>query len=350
MNKSNRANKTNPFTVIFGLEPYSVIPRKTDYEQIVSVFDSERPRTYAYVITGVRGVGKTVLLSSVQKYYSDKNDWYVLRLNPDIDLFESAISQLGEYITLAGEQVNEASINVMGFGVGGSKKSLSNNETILKKMLKHAAKDGKRVLFAVDEATNSNNLKTFFHSYQAFLGEQLPVFLLMTALPENFYSLSSSKNGTFLKRMPKIILGQLNSTMIRNSYMEIFKISEEAATSLAKIVKGYPYAYQVLGDILWENNSTQATDKVLREFDAILDDCVYLPIWEHLSEMERKVIKAIAGSKKHTVKEIREQLNMESNELSPYRDRLSNYGIIDTKEYGKITFTLPRFEVFVAGR
>ena len=176
------AYKQNPFTVIFGIEPQSIIPRINDYSQIISVFESDKPRTYAYVITGVRGCGKTVLLTSVQKYFMEKNNWIVLRLNPDMDLFESAISQLDEYVSLTKEKISEINISVAGFGGGMSVKSLSDNETLLRKMLKIATDKGKKVLIAIDEASNSDNLKTFAHSYQAFIGEGLQAFLLLLKL------------------------------------------------------------------------------------------------------------------------------------------------------------------------
>lgn len=342
--------KQNPFTVIFGIEPQSIIPRINDYSQIISVFESDKPRTYAYVITGVRGCGKTVLLTSVQKYFMEKSNWIVLRLNPDMDLFESAISQLDEYVSLTKEKISDVNISVAGFGGGMSVKSLSDNETLLRKMLKIATGKGKKVLIAIDEASNSDNLKTFAHSYQAFIGEGLQVFLLMTALPENFNSLSNSQNGTFLKHMPKVVLGRLNDTMIRNAYADIFEISNVEATKLSEIVCGYSFAYQVLGDLLWERNTKSADEKILRDFDAILDECVYSPIWNHLTEKEKKVVLAIGESEDNSVKSVREILGIKSNEFSPYRDALSNEGIIDSSQYGVVSFALPRFAEFVKGK
>jgi len=47
------------------------------------------------------------------------------------------------------------------------------------------------------------------------------------------------------------------------------------------------------------------------------------------------------------VKEIREALSMESNQFSPYRENLKENGLINTSDYGKIAFTLPRFREFV---
>ena len=97
-----------------------------------------------------------------------------------MDLFESAISQLNEVISLPEETVMDVSVSLAGFGGGVSKRSLSDNDTLLRKMIKKANDNGKKVLIAIDEATNSENLKTFAHSYQAYIGEKLKVFLFIT--------------------------------------------------------------------------------------------------------------------------------------------------------------------------
>ena len=47
------------------------------------------------------------------------------------------------------------------------------------------------------------------------------------------------------------------------------------------------------------------------------------------------------------VKELRDRLQMSSELFSVYRDRLKRKGVIDTREYGKISFALPRFAHFV---
>lgn len=337
----------NPFTIIFGIEPDSMIPRNKEYMQIVNDFESPSPVSYAYVITGVSGCGKTVLMTSIQNYFTTQKNWIVLRLNPDLDLYESAISQLNEYISLKNETVTDMNISIAGIGGGLARRSLSDNETLLKKLLKEAKKNNKRVLITIDEASNTKSIKTFFHSYQAFIGETLPVFLLMTALPENFSALSNAKNSTFIRRLPRIKLQGLNNLLVEDKYMEIFSLAQEEALPLSKVVNGYPYAFQLLGTLLWESDKRSVDTSILRKLDAMLYDGSYKAIWDHLTEKERDVVLAIAHSKESSIKEIRQQLNMESNQFSPYREILKENGLIDTNTYGMIFFTLPRFKEFV---
>ncbi|SDB34389.1 DEAD/DEAH box helicase family protein [Eubacterium oxidoreducens] len=339
--------KENPFTILFGVEPDSMIPRNNEFQKVVQDFKSPKPMSKGYVITGVRGCGKTVLMTSIQNHFAKQPNWEVLRLNPELDLYESAISQLGEVISLKEETISEINISVAGFGGGFSKKTFSTNETILKKMLLVAKEKKISVLITIDEASNTENLRAFSHSFQAFIGEKLPVFLLMTALPENFSALANSTNGTFMRRLPRIKLDALNPLLIENKYKQIFSINDEEALQLSKTIKGYSYAFQLLGMLLWESNKKQADEEILIEMDALLSEGAYRPIWEHLTEKEREVVCAIAHSKEHRVSEIRKILNMESNQFSPYRENLKECGLIDTSTYGRIYFSLPRFEKFV---
>ncbi|MBE5898593.1 MAG: ATP-binding protein [Lachnospiraceae bacterium] len=338
---------SNPFTVIFGVEPKSMIPRDNEFMGVVSVFESDNPMTYGYVITGVRGCGKTVLMTALQNYFANKEDWYVLRLNPDMDLFSSAVSQLSQYIKLESEQVTEANLSIAGFGAGVSRKTFSDSETLLRKMLLEAKKKKKRVLVAIDEASNTRSIKTFAHSFQAFIGENLPLFLLMTALPENFTALSNAKNGTFLRRLPRIKLEELNSYLVVEKYKEIFKVSEDDAISLARIVQGYPYAFQLLGALLWDSGKTTVDDKMIVKLDGMLYEGAYSAIWNHLTDKEKNIVVGIAKSESGEVKDIRNTLGMAPNQFSPYRNKLIEYGLIKDNSYGTIEFTLPRFKKFI---
>lgn len=52
---------TNPYSISFGMEPKEIIPRPVQKNQILSDFREEDPSVRVYMITGVRGSGKTVL-------------------------------------------------------------------------------------------------------------------------------------------------------------------------------------------------------------------------------------------------------------------------------------------------
>lgn len=120
-------------------------------------------------------------------------------------------------------------------------------------MLSHIKRLGKRLLITIDEVINSENIKIFASSFQIFLREEYPIYLLMTGLYENIYDLQNEKSLTFLYRAPKIILEPLNYTAIKSHYMRIFDINDEMADKMTLLTRGYPFAFQVLGYLYWDN-------------------------------------------------------------------------------------------------
>ena len=169
----------------------------------------------------------------------------------------------------------------------------------------------------------------------------------MTGLYENIYALQNEKSLTFLYRAPKIILEPLNYTAIRKQYMDIFGLDMNAAEKMTALTKGYPFAFQVLGYLFWENQNAASIEKILPEYDQYLEEYVYGKIWSELSELDRKVLITMAENGETKVKNIRKQIGMKSELFSVYRDRLKRKGILNTAKYGEVSFILPRFAEFI---
>ena len=55
----------NPFTLSFGKKPLQYISRISQTNQIVETFRSENPVNQLFMITGVRGSGKTVMMTNI---------------------------------------------------------------------------------------------------------------------------------------------------------------------------------------------------------------------------------------------------------------------------------------------
>ena len=132
--------------------------------------------------------------------------------------------------------------------------------------------------------------------------------------------------------------------------MKIFDISAEDAGIMTGLTKGYPFAFQVLGYLYWENRKQKQLKEILPEYDQYLEEYVYSKIWSELSSLDQKVLMNISPDEELKVKDLRERLQMSSELFSVYRDRLKRKGVIDTREYGKISFALPRFAHFVEMR
>ncbi len=84
--------------------------------------------------------------------------------------------------------------------------------------------------------------------------QDLPVYLLATGLYENIDGLQNEKSLTFLYRVPKIQMKPLNTQAIIRKYMDIFQMEREDAMQMADLTQGYPFAFQVLGYLTWNNH------------------------------------------------------------------------------------------------
>lgn len=339
----------NPFTLSFGKKPLQYISRIAQTNEVIQNFEAEIPPNQIYMITGVRGSGKTVMMTSIAAEMKKRENWIVVELNPMRDLLKSLAAKLYS-IPQMYERFLKAKLDFSAFGLGVSIEEappITDIEDVLMHMLEQIKKAGKHLLITIDEVVNEEEIRIFASSFQIFIREDYPIYLLMTGLYENIYELQNNKALTFLYRAPKLILEPLNYTAIRKSYMDIFSIEAAQAEKMTVLTKGYPFAFQVLGYLYWENRKLHSIEEILPEYDQYLDEYVYSKIWSELSELDKKILLEMAVSGEDRVKNIRENLQMDSGKFAVYRERLKRKGVVDTREYGKMYMALPRFEEYV---
>ena len=144
---------------------------------------------------------------------------------------------------------------------------------------------------------------------------------------------------------PKIELKPLNIGTIANNYKNMFSLSDEKALQMAKLTRGYSFAFQVLGYFTWENGGNY--EEVISDFKQFLDEYVYDKIWSELSAKDKFVLHGIANTDSAQIADIREVLNITTNEFNPYRKRLIKKGLLNGENRGYVYFTLPMFEDYV---
>lgn len=340
--------KNNPFTIAFGREPNNVIKRRKQINQIRDTFLSDNPMTYAYVITGVRGSGKTVLLSGICNEFKKEDDWIVIELNPDRNMLESFAAKLYENSHLKYKFLEkELSFSFHGLTLTlTGKNPVFDVENLLEKMLTILNKHNKKVLVAIDEVSNNKEVRTFIHSFQILNRQQLPIFLLMTGLYENVKNLENDKTLTFLYRAPKIDIDPLDLLQIKNEYINALGVSNDTAIKLSKLTSGYAFGYQTLGYLMFESNN-QLDDRLLNKYDEYLKEFVYDKVWSELSNTYRKILKCLGENETGDVETIYKAVGMKKSTFSFYRDRLIKSGIIYSTGWGFVDFALPRFKEFI---
>lgn len=337
----------NPFSLTFGKEPMNAISREVQIAEIVDGLTASNPEFQVCMITGVRGSGKTVMMTEIAGELKNNDEWIVIELNPERDMLQALAAELSNRKDLL-QIFKDAKINlsVLGFGLEiDTEPPITDVVVALDRMLERLTKKGKKVLVALDEAVSNKYVREFASQFQIFIRKGYSVYMIMTGFYDKIHELQNEDTLTFLYRAPKFDIQPLNSYLVVKEYMEVFKIDEKEATEMAELIKGYPYAYQVLGYLCYKKQAHYKD--VIDEFDAYLGEYVYDKIWSESSEHDQEVMKAISKTESSKVEDIRNSISMESNTFSVYRERLMKRGLIASPTYGHIEFTLPRFREYV---
>lgn len=341
--------KKNPFAINFGRVPGQYINRHILIDEIAEELLSKETQNQCFMLTGMRRSGKTVTMTAIERRMGENDEWIIIRLNPERNMLEGLVAKLydsKQYLT----KFIDAEVNLSKFGIGvniGSKSPIADIESALEIILREIQRRNKRLLVTVDEVSNTAAMKEFASSFQMLIREDLPIFLIMAGLYENIHNLEDEKNLTFLYRTPKYEMEPLNMTLMAEQYRQIFDISQDEAFEMAAETKGYPFAYQVLGKYVWDDEGHKLNDEVLLKFDEAMRHYVYEKIWSELSPKDRWNMSFIVQAPSMTTSEFLQLSGQKKNEFSQYRTRLRDKGLINVSERGIIRYTLPRFDVFV---
>jgi len=158
---------TNPFTLSFGKQPLTYISRLEQTNEVIESFTAEPANSMMYMITGVRGAGKTVLMTSIAKQLAEDKKWIIIELNPELDLMEQLAARLYSlpeaHLLFAKAKLD---LSFLGIGVsieGGQQ--FTSIDSAIETMLSILKKEGKKVLVLLDEVTNSKSMRILAHSF-----------------------------------------------------------------------------------------------------------------------------------------------------------------------------------------
>lgn len=335
-------NLSNPFKAEFGSVPESYIPRNDLENGIYNSFITSSTGTMQ-LVTGIRGSGKTVLITRISDRIAKEKKWIVIKVNPEAMLYENVIYGLTQALHSSNLSAS-LKINLSPLSVSFSKDNYtySSEEEKLENLLKQAEKRKKKVLICMDEITNNKETRVFLHSFQIYLRDCLPVYILASGLPQNVYSVINSRTLTFLQRAQKCNLSPLKLSTVMMEYSKVFSFPDETVMKMARLTKGYSYAFQLLGDLVWKNNM-EYTEDLLNEYDSALAEYSYDKIYSEMSNKDIFFMEVITKNHVSTVRELVNELGITLQEFSVYRDRLIKSGILYAPKRGYFEIALPRF-------
>jgi hypothetical protein len=378
----------NPYSPGAGRPPAALVGR----DEALHAWDTSLQRAHRgrtdqpVVLYGLRGVGKTVLLSEFRRQAA-KKEWIVAQVEAGSD--KSLRELLGEalYAPLsdlarpgAGRRLLKslrtalsfkASYDATGtwtFGVdlagaqgGGADTGIL--DTDLKKLINDLADGAEEedvgLAILVDEAQDlsSGELATLGTIADAAARDNWRVLFAFAGLPSLPRILAEAKS--YAERFRYMKIQQLGADVVAEALtipaeQEDAQWDEDALELVVDASGRYPYFLQQYGQETWN----VATGPVIARHDAELgvargtndlDNGFFRVRWDRATRAEQSYLRAMAidGDVGSSSSEVATRLSRKPTSLGPTRASLIAKGLIYAPEHGIVAFTVPGMAAFI---
>lgn len=305
--------KVNPYRPGAGLMPVYLAGRDEDIKNIENLFDGLMLNipTQSVIFSGLRGVGKTVLINRLQTIAEEKgifcrhieveerND-FISQIASCSQAFLRKISTVEKFKHLIQKPLDAIKALVVSFDPGENTFSLSVQERELYTTVnltqsltdvfctigEAAGKAETPICFFIDEIQymKSNELGALIAALHRANQLGYPVMIVGAGLPKIYSMLSEEKSYSERLFVYKEI-GSLEETQAREAIekpaekMHV-RYTDDAVTKIIRLTKGYPFFIQQLCQIVYQNTSTDVIDgkcveKNVEEFLKTLDNVFF---------------------------------------------------------------------------
>lgn len=379
--------KINPYRPGAGLMPMYVAGRDEDIQNIEQVFAALTMNvpTPSIIFSGLRGVGKTVLLNKLEKIAEEKNIFckhieieerndFISQIAACSQAFLRKVSAKEKFRHLIQKPLDAIKSLVVSFDPNENTFSLSLQETALYKsnsltqsltevfvtMGETALSTKTPICFFIDEIQYMKQKELGALIAALHRSNQLgyPIMIIGAGLPKIYKMLSEEKS--YSERL--FIYKEIDSLTYEQSKKAIeepakkFHVSytKEAIDRIVEITKGYPFFIQQLCEVVY-NNTEEATindihvNNNLENFFHLLDAGFFKVRYERCSETDKKFIFAMVqcGELPCTISNIAKNLHKNVTSISTTRAQLINKGIIHPVRYKELDFTVPEFSGYI---
>lgn len=379
--------KVNPYRPGAGLMPTYLAGRDEDIYNIEQMFDALTMNipTQSVIFSGLRGVGKTVLINKLQKIAEDKdifcrhieieerND-FISQIATCSQAFLRKVSTKEKFKHLIQKPLDAIKALVVSFDPNDNTFSLSLQERELYKSTnltqsltdvfttigETAYKAETPICFFIDEIQymRPKELGSLIAALHRTNQLGYPVMIIGAGLPKIYKMLSEEKSYSERLFLYKEI-GSLTEEQSRKAIEEPakkFKVSytDEAVCEIIKITKGYPFFIQQMCQVVFKNTDEKIIQKIhidnnVGEFFKLLDIGFFKVRYERCSDGEKKFVFAMVkcGELPCTISNIAKNLKKDVTAISTTRAQLINKGIIYPIRYKELDFTVPEFSGFI---
>ena len=380
----------NPFSPGAGTPPPELAGRDGILEQarvLLGRIKAGRPEK-SMLLTGLRGVGKTVLLNELERIAQGDGYRTILveahegkhlavllaphlrRLLFDLDRIALAGNQVRRGLAVLRSFIGAIKITIGEIDIGldiepehGTADS-GDLEVDLPEVfmaLGEAARERRTAIaLMIDEIQYSSptELSALIMAMHKMQQRQLPLVLIGAGLPILPGLAGESKSyAERLFNFPEI--GPLPEPYAFRALREPVKAAEvtfelAALQEIFRMTRGYPYFLQEWGYQAWNQAAASPiTLQVVRETSALvarrLDTNFFRVRFDRLTPAEKLFLRAMSelGSGPYRTGDVAEKLGVQIGKIGPRRAGLIKKGMIYSPSYGDIAFTVPLFDEFM---
>lgn len=360
----------NPFRPTFGVSP-TVLAGRDSLLQSFKLGLAEGPGSpfRALLISGSRGMGKTVLLNEFEDAATSQG-WITLRAYPDdsmIDaLINSAIPEALQKIDGPQSKRMLSSIGIPGVATISAIADPAKKDPVptlisrLRELASWLRDHGAGILITLDELQSANveQLHVLATAVQDLLRDDFDIALVAAGLPEGIDRLLQHEGTTFIRRAERILLTPVDHQDSVEMFIDTTaeggkQMNPDAADLAARISKGYPYSMQLAGSLAWARSILDQTDIVTAaQVESVRDEVirrmgmqVHEPSLHQVPDGELNILYAMAelsiDGEMVSTGDIARLMNVKPNALSVQRRQLLSRGLVEVAKYGYLNFTLP---------
>lgn len=374
----NRAR--NPFTASLGVTPPALVGRGEILDDIDFALDNG-PGTHERisVVTGPRGIGKTVFLNAVEDIARGKSWWvfsetatqgFVGRLRDEVyRSLEGFVSQ---------HRTHLSALTLGGLGIEFGRKESHNPTVTLRNALtglfyaqaevdKKLRQDPVGILLSLDELHHLSKQEVieFSVTIQHLVREGFNIAVLMAGIPTAVKPLLAGVGGanpiTFLRRANRIELGRIQDEDVRLGLEQpVIDAGMQWCPNALKLAvsacNGYPFQIQLVGQWSFqsalrqqsvridEENARDGVAKALRK----LGQLVHEPALADLSDVDRTFLAAMAlDDGPSNINDIAQRLGVSAQYAGNYRRRLVDAEMIEVTKTAYVDFALPHLRAYL---
>ena len=379
--------KVNPYRPGAGLMPIYLAGRDEDIQNVEQMFDALTMNipTQSIIFSGLRGVGKTVLINKLQKIAEDKdifckhieveerND-FIAQIATCSQAFLRKVSTKEKFKHLIQKPLDAIKALVISFDPNDNAFSLSLQEKELYKSInltqsltevfvtigETAYKTETPVCFFVDEIQymRSEELGSLIAALHRTNQLGYPVMIIGAGLPKIYKMLSDEKSYSerlFLyKEIGSLTDEQSKKAIERPANKFGITYSDKAIEKIITLTKGYPFFIQQMCQIVFKNTNEKEInisdiEEGINEFFETLDIGFFKVRYERCADSDKKFVFAMVkcGELPCTISNIAKNLHKNVNQISTTRAQLISKGIIFPIRYKELDFTVPEFSGYI---